>query len=613
MKSKIFVLAIVLLLVVGFGSPVTRAEGESRDPQITVYVVPPVTDEKVLPDSSISPSYVSDEISVVACPGEYEPASFVIEAHEDITSLEVEATELTGEGGSIPSDNVDIRVVKCWYQGGRDLGVGCYGRYLTPELLVKDDTLVRVEDEHNYLKLTSGEYVWVSEKDDTCSGQEIVPITDRPVRDRAILQPVDIPDGANKQFWLTIAVPDGAPSGFYTGSIELRTAAGVIGELQLRLEVLPIELPEPYLTYSVFYRGRLKTTGSISSEDKNEEQFRAEIENMFDHGVTNPTILQQESETRLIEVITIRDEAGMTNKPIYYLGDTYGLGYSGLIDLAKSYGATDMYIWTKDEPTPDELDEVRQRSNAIHEAGGKAFAGLSLHFLNEEEVGSLADVLDMAVGTWDPRTSLANIYHSNNKKVYCCGNPQVVPEFPETFRRNFGLVLWQRGCDGAMDYAYQHSFDDIWNDFDCWGSCRDHVFAYPTMDGVIDTVQWEGFREGVDDVRYLTTLLNAIEEAKVNGKDASFAESWLIDLKSSDLAMKNLDNVRSEMIDHILSFQSYPTGDANQDGTVNSLDISKLERIIMGLEAPTPGADANGDGSINALDTTKIELIIVGG
>ena len=155
MKSKIFVLAIVLLLVVGLGSPAARAEGESRDPQITIYVVPPITDEKILPDSSISPSYVSDEISVVACPGEYEPASFVIQAHEDITSLEVEATELTGEGGSITSDNVDIRVVKCWYQGGHDLGVGCYGRFLTPELLVKDDTLVRVENEHNHLKLTS--------------------------------------------------------------------------------------------------------------------------------------------------------------------------------------------------------------------------------------------------------------------------------------------------------------------------------------------------------------------------------------------------------------------------------------------------------------------------
>ena len=32
-----------------------------------------------------------------------------------------------------------------------------------------------------------------------------------------------------------------------------------------------------------------------------------------------------------------------------------------------------------------------------------------------------------------------------------------------------------------------------------------------TVDGVIDTIAWEGYREGVDDVRYVTTLQKAIE------------------------------------------------------------------------------------------------------
>ena len=51
---------------------------------------------------------------------------------------------------------------------------------------------------------------------------------------------------------------------------------------------------------------------------------------------------------------------------------------------------------------------------------------------------------------------------------------------------------------------------------------------------------------------------------------------------------------------------------ANQDGVVNSLDITKVERIIVGLDAPTPGADANQDGSIDACDITKVERIIAG-
>jgi hypothetical protein len=53
-------------------------------------------------------------------------------------------------------------------------------------------------------------------------------------------------------------------------------------------------------------------------------------------------------------------------------------------------------------------------------------------------------------------------------------------------------------------------------------------------------------------------------------------------------------------------------GDANEDGEVNALDITKVERIIALLDAQTPGADANEDGEVNALDITKVELIIVG-
>ncbi len=54
-------------------------------------------------------------------------------------------------------------------------------------------------------------------------------------------------------------------------------------------------------------------------------------------------------------------------------------------------------------------------------------------------------------------------------------------------------------------------------------------------------------------------------------------------------------------------------GDANGDGVVNSLDITRVERIIAGLEAPYAGADANLDGYINAIDITKVERIIAGG
>lgn len=53
-------------------------------------------------------------------------------------------------------------------------------------------------------------------------------------------------------------------------------------------------------------------------------------------------------------------------------------------------------------------------------------------------------------------------------------------------------------------------------------------------------------------------------------------------------------------------------GDATGDGSINALDITRVERVIAGLDPYTSGADANGDGSVNALDITKVERLIAG-
>jgi hypothetical protein len=563
MKSKIFVLLTVVLLAVIFGVQCARPDGESPDPAITIYVVAPITDVKILPNSSIAPSYISDEISILASPGEYEPASFVIRALDDITSLEVEATELTGESGSIPSSNIAVRVVKCWYQAGVnvwDPDVDKSLKVLTPELLLKDDSLVKVEGSENYLRLTSGEYVWISEVDYLTGYDQPLPIEDLPVEDSASLQPTDIPGGTNKQFWVKIKIPDGTETGIYTGTISL-TAPGVSEEIQLKLEVLPIELAEPYLKYSIYWRPKLRDTGTISSAERNAEQMVNELRNMLEHGISNPQIRGYQSgswsETKdeFGDILGFRQSVGMSNETIYFYipTDWYGTEWDllktriqELKDLSAPYGMTGLYWYGIDE-TPDP-DSMRPGIAEVHEAGAKVFCALS-----KSNAALVADVLDTVVAAGNPDASLAAAYHSYGHEILSYANPQVGEERPETYRTNYGLLLWQRDYDGAMNFAYDWACGNIWNDFD-HATWRDHNFVYPTITSVIDTIQWEGQREGVDDVRYLTTLLNAIEDAKAEGKDTSIAENWLADLKSSDLTTKDLNAVRLDMIYHILSF-----------------------------------------------------------
>ena len=78
--------------------------------------------------------------------------------------------------------------------------------------------------------------------------------------------------------------------------------------------------------------------------------------------------------------------------------------------------------------------------------------------------------------------------------------------------------------------------------------------AYPTVNGVIPTIQWEGYREGYDDLRYLATLANLIEKAKrldgAAGETARSAHLWTLRI---DPEATPLDEIRAGIIERILA------------------------------------------------------------
>jgi hypothetical protein len=522
----------------------------------TTYVVPAITDNKILPKSSIPSSYISDTISAQASSGEYKAESFVVNSNQNINTLQIETSSLSGSGNVIPSSAIDIKTVKCWYQGGYGTGLYPQGRYLTPELLLKDDSLVNVDEDNwnqwyvsnpngkNYLKLTNGSYVdiWSDASQNLNPNQ--ISISDRPVQDATTLQPVNLPAYYNKQFWITLHVPDNTPAGNYSGTISLKNGNQTIKTISINIQVLPFSLPLPNAEYDIYYRSKINGSGSVSSEGKTVQQYTAEQQNMQSHGVTNPTVYPFDTDSNLLQELSIRQQAGLDNTNMYYVGSIASNNIAYYKNLTAPYGVVNLYQYGPDESSLN--DSVhRTQVDSEHSAGGRHFTAQNI-----SQADSVADILDLAVVS-GLSSALADKYHSYGHKVYAYAIPQTVSEYPQTFRKNYGLALWQNNYDGAMVYAYQHSFNDIWNDFD--SSMRDHAFAYPTMNGVIDTIQWEGFREGINDMRYLAALQNAITAAKGQGKDTTEAEAYLANLKSSDLTNRDLDAIRSQMINYILA------------------------------------------------------------
>nr|WP_281719427.1 hypothetical protein [Nitrosomonas nitrosa] len=586
-KRKVQVLAILIagLCVVPFCDmqPEGYAKPNSSDPFL-IHVVNPTSGEKILPTTFPLPGSQSTKIQVVACRGEYEPASFVIRGlNRAPLSILVSVSDLVGEHGVIPKEHVDIKVVKTWYQAatawsshiinksGRDT------RVLVPELLLNDEELIRVDvvNKNNYVRLPSGTpHRYESISDNTVRNQPDLPgIAEFPVRDADQLQPSAITENSNKQYWITVHVPEDTRSGKYLGAISITTTQGhALVKLDYEINVLPFELSNPSIEYSVYYRGKLAPRSpTVSSEFKSEEQLKAELRNMREHGVINPTVYQRyrpkgelvptsihESQELLRRYLAIRSELNMTNTALYYLGRQIDSDSPGNLkqleadipDLQKiksEYSFTELFLYGKDEARGQELLEGKKAREKVRTLGAKVFsAGYQGHF---EVMGQLTDIL---VLHGLPISQEANKFHRIGHKIYSYHNPQTGPENPALFRIRYGLRLWQADFDGAMIYAYQHSMGSIWNDFD-HVKYRDHVLAYPTSDGVIDTIAWEGLREGIDDVRYLSTLENHIKALQSNpvvAQEVKQANAYLLELK--DMKVLQPHEVRSEVIGLIM-------------------------------------------------------------
>ncbi len=552
------------------------------------YIVAPLGSRKILPASPADPGERSDSLVITACRGEYEPGSIVLLAGaNDVRKIGITISDLVHDrtGAVIPATEIDVRVVKPWFQSVtswseyRQSATGGFRQALVPELLLKDDSLVVTEEdgERNLVKVLlrgQAHYQLVNPKK-LVPDNSVQALEEFPVRDSKDLQLFTVPARTGKQLWITIRVPETAVAGDYKSEVQVKSGAELLGRINVRLRVLPFTLDDPSIAYSIYYRGKLDPRlASIGSEYKTVEQVRNEAEDMRRHGVSNPTLYQSMADRQLLRAtMEIRRAAGLTGGPLYFLGieTTDSLGRTSLeqantlrrrmpeiLALARSFGYGQVYVYGRDEAKGPELSAQRDLWQLVHQLGGRVFVAGSTgaHAL-------VGEVLDLFVHFGQPDFREAERWHRSGQKIFNYANPQTGPESPYLFRLNYGLMLWANDYDGAMPYAYQHCFGSCWNDVD-HPIYRDHVFAYPTADGVLPTIAWEGFREAVDDVRYVTTLERLLEqEADAGTKQVYAARTFLRGLRE-ELRVKqkgsgeynqnivlDLDVTRSAVVRHI--------------------------------------------------------------
>ena len=94
--------------------------------------------------------------------------------------------------------------------------------------------------------------------------------------------------------------------------------------------------------------------------------------------------------------------------------------------------------------------------------------------------------------------------------------------------------MWLSGVDGTM----------TWSHAGIRGGVGRGEIVLRAKRGVLDTLSWEGYREGYDDSRYVATLL------------AAGGEEWLQAQSQERIISGNLDELRRDVAREILRLQA---------------------------------------------------------
>jgi hypothetical protein len=525
---------------------------------ITVYKFPALEYYR-LDGYNTPPLKVATSYKLRMTTGEYKSIALLMKANHHFETYTATSSDFIGENSFFEKENLDLYIAKIWYQAGLH-NTHRTGKFLTQELLLKDDTLVKVDflNKTNYLRVKDNG----SRKEryiDISTPNKKFPKTDSiTFNDSKELQPFHLDSIRHKLLWGIVHIPKNTPSGTYQSRIQIKNIQGEIKkEILIEVEVLPFLLDQSKLTYSLYYHGTLdKSAKPIYTYKKTAKQLEVELRDMKNHGVLYPTSYDNQVE-KLDKILEIRDKIGFPKDRFYSLGIfTYSSNIAKKIKHyikilnRHGYNNNALYIYSHDEADEKRLEIEKEKIRVAKSLGAKVFvAGYNYTY---KHIGKILDLLIYAGGAVDgeARKQVQN-WHQSKKEIFAYASPQVGVENPEIYRRNFGCKLWKENFDGAMDYAYQKQYGDFWNDFDksSGGSLyREETFTYPTSNGIVGTVQWEGYREAITDVRYISTLENIRDRLKSKGIDTHELDIWIENIDCNS----NLNILRNEIINKII-------------------------------------------------------------
>ena len=551
------------------------------------WAVDPMSETPYLPDAIPADGRQGGDVQVIAAKGEYEPGSFVLRSDSDLGKVELEVGDLrTKDGKVFPRGKLDLKTVKVWYQSGNAWFTyfADKGTKLCPELLLNDEDLIRVDTakRSNFARLTEKDgrvhEFWLNNPqafqdraEDVGHGR--LGDTFRSMRENFRDAPkhagATLPKGVSKQFFLTANVTKDTTAGLYRGEVKIKSKAkGEQWSVPIVLRVLPFELPRPMCYFDVnkpFLNWFCDYTSLSAIRMQNGDdpalarrQLEAICRDFAAHGQYLPSFRGAIDEPEIVKA------AGQDYTADIYAGNMKldnmcemradARKQRRLADARFGKGSEPLMSWG-DEYGLALLKSVRPMVRVYHENG--------IRFAVNSRATYTAGI-ELADLFWPPGwpdRSNAEYTAKFNEATAGVGyfgwyaGQHVGVENPAFCRRQYGFGPYRAGF--SCNYNYAHHLDE-WND-GVADYYRPMAFVYGCGDGCLDTIAWEGFREGQDDIRY-ATLLKRLALPLAEGRDVdarAAARKALKLLADADRDDMDLTTLRREMIVRILGLLEF--------------------------------------------------------
>src|SRR5512136_2764122 len=113
----IFIVAVPVVQATDYAVLKTAYINSHPGQSIVPFPWEPSTSIKVLPFNYEIPAVPANNFSIAGCRNQFEAASFIINAQKDLSGINIVVPNLyDGQGNTIPSSAIDVRLVKVWYQ-----------------------------------------------------------------------------------------------------------------------------------------------------------------------------------------------------------------------------------------------------------------------------------------------------------------------------------------------------------------------------------------------------------------------------------------------------------------------------------------------------------------